>query len=116
MRRNQRTVALCSLLSGLVLLGITGCQGGPSRRTMAANEPPLGSSAGPGFVAEKPSTAGTSTAFIERHPLFYKPREYYETSGNNTVVKVAGATLVGIPVGIYGELKQIVTGTPTKAY
>lgn len=116
MQERQRTrLLLTALMAGVILSGITGCQSGmPSRKTMAANEPPLSGSGGSGFIAEKP--AAGSTAFVDRHPLFYKPKEYYETSGNNTFVKVAGATLVGIPVGLYGELRQIVTGSPTKTY
>jgi hypothetical protein len=50
--------------------------------------------------------------FVDRHPLFYKPRDYYESSGSNGVVKTVSAVVVGVPVGIYGELKQIVVGTP----
>jgi hypothetical protein len=50
--------------------------------------------------------------FVERHPLLYKPRDYYENSGENKVVKTAAAVVVGVPVGIVTELKQIVVGSP----
>jgi hypothetical protein len=41
-----------------------------------------------------------------------KPREYWESSGNNTIVKAAAATFVGVPVGLFGEVRQIVVGSP----
>jgi hypothetical protein len=71
----------------------------------------------------QPSEGGTGTTlvqapasqrmtFVERHPLFSKPRDYYETSGDNKVVKTAAAVVVGVPAGIVGEIKQIVVGAP----
>jgi hypothetical protein len=53
-----------------------------------------------------------TTTIVDRHPLFSKPRDYWETSGDNKVVKAAAATFVGVPVGIYGEFKQIIVGAP----
>ena len=50
--------------------------------------------------------------WVDRHPLFIKPREYYDNSGSNRVVKAAAATVIGVPAGIIGEIKQIVVGTP----
>jgi hypothetical protein len=50
--------------------------------------------------------------FVERHPLLYKPRDYYESAGSNTAVKTAAAVVVGVPVGIVTEIKQIVVGAP----
>jgi hypothetical protein len=52
---------------------------------------------------------------VDRHPLFAKPREYYEGAGNNRLVKVTAATVVGIPAGLVGELRQIVAGRPPDA-
>jgi hypothetical protein len=49
--------------------------------------------------------------WVDRHPLFSKPRQYYESTGNNKVAKTAAAAVLGVPAGIYGELKQIVVGT-----
>jgi hypothetical protein len=96
---------------------MVGCQSGSmgSYRRSAAkpSEPALSSvdedSSGTVISKSPPPTVG----FVERHPLFYKPREIYNNSGNNRVVKVAGATIVGIPMGIAGELRQIVVGTPS---
>ena len=45
-------------------------------------------------------------------PAFLKPRDYWDTSGDNKIVKAAAATFVGVPVGMYGEVKQIIVGTP----
>jgi hypothetical protein len=53
-----------------------------------------------------------TTSVVDRHPLFSKPRDYWESSGDNKVVKAAAATFVGVPVGIFGEFKQIIVGTP----
>jgi hypothetical protein len=114
MRRGQRMVS--GFVCGVALLGASGCQSGmPPKRTIASREPSLAMPGDPqpGVVVQKP--VGGSVAFVERHPLLYKPKEMYESSGNNTLVKVAGATLVGIPVGIFGELRQIVVGRPASA-
>ena len=115
MRGRQRMVS--GFLCGVALLGASGCQSGmPPKRTIASREPSLAMPGDPqpGVVVQKPA-AGGAVAFVERHPLLYKPKEMYENSGNNTIVKVAGATLVGIPVGIFGELRQIVVGRPATA-
>jgi hypothetical protein len=100
----------------LALAGLAGCQSGASgsRRTaLKPKEPELAMAgeAEPGVIVEKPPPA--PPAFVERHPLLYKPREVYNSAGSNKIVKVAGATIVGIPMGIAGELKQIVVGAPS---
>ncbi len=98
----------------LICLAAAGCRGGmASRRSITKAEPPLvetpgGSSSG---VIEAAPNARPVT-MVDRHPLLSKPREYYETSGQNRVVKAAAATVVGIPAGIVGELRQIVRGQP----
>ncbi len=57
------------------------------------------------------ATPERTVTYVDRHPLFSKPRQYWESSGDNKIVKTAAATFVGVPAGIYGELKQIVVGT-----
>jgi hypothetical protein len=57
---------------------------------------------------------GTQVSWVDRHPLFSRPREYYETTPSNKVVKAAAATVIGVPAGIFGELRQIVVGTPAE--
>jgi hypothetical protein len=53
----------------------------------------------------------TTVTWIDRHPLFSKPRDVYEgTASNNKLVKGAAATIVGVPVGVVGEVKQIIVG------
>ncbi len=99
-----------------VLAIASGCHSGPSTRGIATAEPGLSPPAEPGVtvVEGKPPTTVT---WVDRHPLFSKPRQYYESSGDNRVVKAAAATVIGIPAGVVGELKQIVVGTPaTPAY
>ena len=88
-----------------------GCQTGPSKSTLASAEPAL-STPVEGGTSVVQAPAPRSVTFIERHPLFYKPRDYYESSGTNGVVKTAAAVVVGVPAGIVGEIKQIVVGTP----
>jgi hypothetical protein len=73
---------------------------------MTANEPGLDDG------AKVVSNSG-SPSWVDRHPLLYKPRDYYETSGDNKIVKTAAATVIGIPAGVVGELRQIVTGAPS---
>jgi hypothetical protein len=86
-----------------------GCQGTGSRRP--APEPSLsGAIDSNGAVAEAPTPK--SVGYVDRHPLLSKPRDYWENSGDNKIVKAGAATFVGVPVGLYGEIKQIVVGTP----
>jgi hypothetical protein len=91
----------------------SGCQSGPSKQTLASAEPVLSPPAEGGtVVATPPPPILKKMTFVERHPLLYKPRDYYENAGTNTVVKTGAAVLVGVPVGIVTELKQIVVGAP----
>ncbi|GAC1474604.1 MAG: hypothetical protein NVSMB9_25290 [Isosphaeraceae bacterium] len=105
-------MTLAVLLTLGVISGTTGCQSGSQRR-VASNEPGLGDPLEPGTsVVEAPVKPARSTAWVDRHPLFSKPRDYYDKSGNNRVVKTAAATVIGIPAGLLGELRQIVVGAP----
>lgn len=89
---------------------LPGCQSAQSRRTsVAAAEPSLVQPGDPSVVQAPPPKTVT---VVDRHPLLSKPREYYESAGNNRLVKVTAATVVGIPAGIVGELRQIVVGRP----
>src|SRR5262249_35114384 len=87
-----------------------GCHSGPSSRPVASAEPRLTTPESGAAVAAVPPPRTLS--WVDRHPLLYKPRDYYESSGNNTIVKATAATIVGIPVGVFGELRQIVVGAP----
>ncbi len=97
----------------LFLMLASGCQNSPSPRTVASAEPSL-SPAPEGGAAVVATPTPRNLTFVDRHPLLYKPREYYETSGDNKLVKTAAATVIGIPAGIFGELRQIVVGAPTE--
>ena len=95
-------------LSVLILTG-AGCQASGSKRPSA---PEPGLTMGPdsnGAAVEAPQAKAVT--FVDRHPLLAKPREYWENAGDNKIVKAGAATLIGVPAGIYGELKQIVVGT-----
>jgi hypothetical protein len=96
----------------------SGCSGGPSKRTLASSEPGLSTVPGDTDVAivDRAKPVPSSTAFVDRHPLFSKPRDYYEKTDTNKVGKTAAATVIGVPAGIYGELKQIVVGAPPAGY
>jgi hypothetical protein len=94
----------------------TGCQTGPSRRTLASAEPALSPPAGGGTAIVATPVPRTLT-FVDRHPLLYKPRDYYESSGDNKLVKSTAAVVVGVPAGVIGEIRQIVVGTtPNPSY
>jgi hypothetical protein len=94
-------------------LAASGCSA-PSKRTLASTEPGLSTVPGDSgvVVADRGKPVPAGDTFVDRHPLFYKPRQYYESTGNNKVTKTAAAAVLGVPAGIYGELKQIVVGTP----
>ncbi len=109
MRGIRSTARFRALAAALVVLGGTaGCQTGGPRRVATA-EPGL-TGEGSTVVGTAPGT--TQVSWIDRHPLFYKPREYYDSSGNNTIVKTASATLIGVLVGFVGEVRQVLTGSP----
>jgi hypothetical protein len=98
----------------LVALMMSGCSGGPSKRTLASSEPGLSAVPGDSGVAivDRAKPVPSTTTFVDRHPLFSKPREYYESTGTNKVTKTAAAAVLGVPAGIFGEFKQIVVGAP----
>jgi hypothetical protein len=93
-------------------VAVSGCQSGPSKQTLAAAEPALSPPVEGGTVVAAPTPPPKTLTFVDRHPLLYKPRDYYEGAGSNTAVKTAAAVVVGVPVGIVSELKQIVIGAP----
>jgi len=96
-----------------VALTLSGCQSGLSKKSLASAEPALSPPIEGGTtVVEAAPTTPKSLTFVERHPLFSKPRDYYESSGTNPIVRSAAAVVVGVPAGIIGELRQIVVGTP----
>lgn len=106
----RRMLNLASL--GLLIIAVAGCHSSGSRRA-APLEPPVSSSVGgeDRTIIEEPPAP--SVTYIDRHPILSTPREYYENStSNNKLVRAATATFVGVPVGIYGEVKQIFVGRP----
>jgi len=105
-----------------------GCNG-PSKRSIkgsvgsSSSEPALtAESTDSGVVAgfEPPATGSVANtppakqiSFVDRHPLFRKPQQYYDKTNSNKAVKTAAAAFVGVPSGLVGELKQIVVGKPS---
>lgn len=85
----------------------------------AAQEPPLvigGAEPGGSVVAggggSSPSVVARAPSWVDQHPMFSKPRDLYDTTNGNAVVKTGAAVLVGVPVGVVGELRQVFTGNP----
>ncbi len=101
----------------LMALVASGCTGGPEKRTLASSEPALVTPGDSGVsIVERPKPVpGTTVTVVERHPLFSKPKQYYDETNSNKVAKTAAAAFIGVPAGIYGELKQIVVGVPPGA-
>ena len=93
-------------------LASTGCHGAGRRRAFA-DEPALaGLDAEDKQFLDAPA-APAGVTVVDRHPLLYKPREYWENSGDNRFVKAAAATFVGVPAGVVGEVRQIFVGRPS---
>jgi hypothetical protein len=88
-----------------------------SSRTIVSPEPGVASASGSdGVVVEGSPPPVKTVSAVDRHPLFSKPRDYWESSGDNKIVKAAAATFVGVPVGVFGEVKQIIVGAPPEAH
>lgn len=92
-------------LAALVL--VTGCHCGSSYRDCGYGSAYRDADYG---VAPETQLAGAPTqekSFVDRHPLFSSPRNYYRDSGDNVVVKVLAGTVIGVPVGVAQEAWQI---------
>jgi hypothetical protein len=104
--------AVVVLLMALVASG-SGCSSVTSKRTLASSEPALVSPGDSGVaIVERPKPVPSTVTVVERHPLLSKPKQYYDDTNSNKVAKTAAAAFIGVPAGIYGELKQIVVGVP----
>ncbi|MGE3818154.1 MAG: hypothetical protein AB7I30_01850 [Isosphaeraceae bacterium] len=115
--RGFRRQARLGMVAACLLAVATGCHNG-SRRVARA-EPGLSPPLEPGIsmVEPVPAPMAPTVTWVDRHPLFSKPRDIYESTNSNGLVKAAAATLVGVPVGFVGEIKQIVVGAPpTRGY
>lgn len=111
---NVRTSLKVLMAMAILLPALAGCRGSGGRRSLALSEPPLLDPYGTGsgsLVAEAPPAQVT---FVDRHPLLSKPAYYYQSSGDNPLVKATAATVIGIPAGIVGEMRQIVVGQPAE--
>jgi len=96
-------------LSALILT-VAGCHGSGSRRSSAPEPGLSGALDSGGTVAE--ATPSKTVTYVDRHPIFSKPRDYWDNAGDNKIVKAGAATFIGVPSGIYNEMKQIVVGAP----
>ncbi len=101
-----------AVMAGLVIVTISGCAGGGPRRKVVVAKPGVAVPGEEDTVVVGPPKRGVT--FVDRHPLLSKPRDYYESAGENRFVKTMAAGVVGVPAGIVGELKQIVVGRPAQ--
>jgi hypothetical protein len=108
-------------LAASLLVTAGGCRGHNKRAArVAAGEPTLelpadgGETIIQGDASGKSGTVVASGAptFVDRHPMFSAPRDFYNNTDSNKVVKTGAAVVVGVPVGVFGEVKQIFTGPP----
>src|SRR3954447_14046154 len=81
--RGKRRTAPIIISAAIAVAAATGCQTGAPRR-VASNEPGLAGPVEPGTtVVEGPQHPSSTVTWVDRHPLFSKPRDLYESSGNN---------------------------------
>lgn len=106
----RRRKAGLGIAAACLLAVSQGCQNG-SRRVARA-EPSLGLPIEPGASIVDATPVSPSVTWVDRHPMFSKPRDVYESTNSNGFMKAAAATIVGVPAGIVGEVKQIVVGKP----
>ena len=117
----KQTRLMLGVVVACSVIGLSGCRSGGGSRTAKA-EPSLSGvtnddiiiSDAPSVAAAPPAGASGSSAYVDRHPLFSKPRQYWDNSGDNKIVKAAAATFIGVPAGFVGEMKQIVVGVPSE--
>ncbi len=88
---------------------------GPSKRNLASSEPALVPGDSEVAIVDRAKPVPGTVTVVERHPLLSKPKQYYDDTNSNKVAKTAAAAFIGVPAGIYGELKQIVVGVPPGA-
>lgn len=109
-RFRLRTAALLGAIL-LTVASVAGCQGGLNRRSSFAADPVViddGASGGSAFDA-----APRRVTWVQRHPLFFQPVEWYQRA-NNPVVGVIQGAVIGVPVGVVGEARQIIVGCPVR--
>jgi len=116
LRRSSWVIGAAVILS----CAASGCRTASSRSTSAepglsTASPTLGAPGEPGGTAVASAPSSSSAAWYDRHPLFSRPMHYYDSTQSNKVVKVGVATVVGVPAGIFGEMKQIVVGAPPES-
>jgi hypothetical protein len=99
-----------------VVAGVSsGCQSAGPKRTVVSAEPGLNGAVDRDGAVADGTVEGTpvkTVGIVDRHPLFMKPRQYWDTSGDNKIVKAAAATFLGVPAGVVGEVRQIIVGAP----
>lgn len=119
--RNARPMGIAmATICGVALSGVPGCNSASKRTTLrppppASSDPIAAGATGTDVAVVDASPAGQDDGVIARHPLFRKPRDYYNSTNSNKAVKTAAAAVVGVPAGIIGEFRQIVVGRPASS-
>jgi hypothetical protein len=113
--RGNRKLHIGALI--LAVWVVPGCQSAGTKRpsTVISPAPAVGEAGNlEGESADRTvsTTPPRTVTFADRHPLFKKPREYWDSSGDKKIVKAAAATFIGVPAGFVGEVKQIIVGAP----
>jgi len=103
------------LVAGLLVAALVGCASSKPKRSVIVSEPPLLSEGlspidGGTEIAQAPEIR--SDSFVDRHPFFTRPREYYDSTNGNKLTRTAAAAVIGVPSGIGAEIKQVFTGGP----
>src|SRR3954454_8303972 len=86
-------VVLCTLASTFA-----GCRSSGSHRSASAPEPGLSGALDSGAPIVSEPAPAKSVTYVDRPPMFSKPRDYWESAGDNKLKKAAAATFVGVPV------------------
>ncbi|MEW4566484.1 hypothetical protein AB1L88_01325 [Tautonia sp. JC769] len=107
MSTRARWVVLIALLAALS----TGCQRKEFIRNQSVVMDPSLGSIDPALNDPMVTQPGRAT-FVDRHPMLRKPVEYYQSAKPNPAHRLASAAFIGVPVGIFGELRQIIVGCP----
>jgi hypothetical protein len=104
---NRRTLMLAATLAMAAVS--SGCH--LHKKAMRGGSiEPLGVIGPDGTIVEGAPVVATKTAFVDRHPLLYKPRDVFHTTGHGPIIKTMAAGVVGVPTGMACEVGQIFKG------
>ena len=103
----RHRIGIGSLVLSLLLLA--GCHS-PGHKTASAEPPLMTGTDGNATIVE--ADPPKTVTVVDRHPLLSAPRDFWNNTQSNKFGKGVSATVVGVPVGMVGEVKQIFVGVP----